>query len=193
MSLPLIRLDALGPRGLEVTPGAWADPCAAEGAGGPVADLTGNIRLERYDRSIFASGTLSGVATVPCARCLTPLTLPISGTFACLYTPLSEIPERGEDDEGDPEVPADLAGRVDEFGEYDGIALDLGSVVREFFALEAPPQPRCGDIAQPHLADQEDAACLARWRARVGPPASVPTDDVVASPFAALASLKIRK
>ncbi len=186
MSLPLIRLDTLGPRGLEITPDAWALACAAEGAGGPVQGLTGRIHLERHDKQIFVHGELAATVTLPCVRCLAPLSLALAGPFACLYSPLAAVPEKGEDDDTEPEVPPALSGRVEEFGEYDGVALDLRDVVREFFALETPAQPRCADGST-----DEDAACLARWAALAGPVSDA--DAPQSGAFAALASLKIQK
>jgi uncharacterized metal-binding protein YceD (DUF177 family) len=114
-------------------------------------------------------GTLDGAADTACDRCGQPSHFAASGDVDCVYVPVDEVVERGED----AEPPADDA--PDE-GEYDGVSLDLVHVVREFFALERPARLLCADVDP-----AADAACLQRFRAlaNLGPPEPDPRFSVL--------------
>jgi uncharacterized metal-binding protein YceD (DUF177 family) len=180
VSLPIVTIAAIPPSGLRTFVGDWARLAASEGAEGVVQSLDGRIELIRRGPHILARGEMSVVVRTPCARCGELLDHPFGGPFACVYSPLSAIPERAEDDDGGPDVPSEFAGEAEDVGEYVGDALDLNQVVREFCALERPLRVVCAD-----LAPEQDEACLARWKVRAGPQ---PVES--ASPFSALKNLK---
>ena len=184
MPLPLIPIASIPTPGKTFPVGDWARGAAAEGVGGVVQSLEGEITLLRRGPHVLAQGHLDTVARAPCDRCGELLDFPVAGEFAVVYSPLDAIPPRAEDDDGGPEVPDVFAGEAEDVGEYQGDSLDLLQVVREFCALERPARLRCGD-----LDPAADAGCAARWQARAGVPL---VDEVEAapSPFAALKSLK---
>lgn len=180
MSLPLVSIAAIPPAGLRFPVGDWARGGASDGVGGEVSAVDGTIECLRRGPHVLAKGELSITARLPCDRCGELLDLQVSGPFACVYSPLSAIPERTEDDDGGPEVPDAFAGEADDVGEFDGVTLDLVQVVREFAALERPPRLLCADVDP-----AQDDACLARWKVRAGSTPSAPP-----SPFAALKNLR---
>jgi uncharacterized protein len=87
--------------------------------------LTGKFQAVRNSKGIYLSGLLKSTIETECARCLEPVTLPITIQLADLfYYPPSEAPE-GEFFVGD-----------------DGF-LDLAPLVRQLSLLEIPMQPFC--------------------------------------------------
>jgi uncharacterized metal-binding protein YceD (DUF177 family) len=120
--------------------------------GGEDPAVGGHLSVTRTGRDIVVRGALSGEATTRCDRCGEARRLSVSGDVDCVYAPVGAL-ARGDDEEPPEDAP--------EQGEYDGVALDLVHVVREFFALERPARLLCAD-----LDPAADAACLARFRAR---------------------------
>ncbi|HNC97460.1 MAG TPA: DUF177 domain-containing protein [Myxococcota bacterium] len=182
-TFPRLAPDAVPPHGLQVELGPWAVAPAGEGAEGTVEGLSGRLKVTRHSGVHFVvRGEISGQASLLCDRCRRVLSLPIAGNVDCLYSPVSTLPEREEDADGDFPMPIDLPQPVDDQGEYDGVALDLRDVVREFFALERPVSLRCSDVDSAF-----EVECLERWRSVAGT-----LDDGMAAenPFAALAGFK---
>lgn len=182
MSFPVVPIESVPTAGLHAAVGDWARKAAEEAFGGTVTELGGELSVRRSGRHLFVSGTLSGVATVPCDRCAEPVGLRLGGELSCLYSPVEAVPIPTDDDEdhSGPVLPDGVPFAAEDVGEYDGVALDLRDVVREYFAVERPPRYRCGD-ADP----ASEAACSERWRTRAGP-----ADPSAASPFASLKVLK---
>ena len=178
-----VPLAAITPTGHHAHVGEVLRPAAEEGMGGPVSRLDGHVELQRRGVHVLARGNVDATGEVACDRCGAPLTLRVAGEFACVYSPLESLRERGENEdiEGGPEVPDPFAGEADEVSEYTGDTIDLAQVVREFVALERPARVFCADVAPPAEAAAADAACHARI-ADVAP-ADVPLST---SPFAAL-------
>lgn len=173
MPFPVVALEAIPNQGLSVAVRAWAEGACGEGLGGVTSRVEGELTLTRQGKRIHVGGTLSGAATVACDRCGEPLPLEIEGEVACTYVPVSELaPARAEGDD-EPSEPEDE-------GEYDGVALDLVHVVREFFALERPVRVLCIDFDP-----ASDPACLVRFRGRANLAEPAPDPR-----FAALKSVK---
>jgi uncharacterized metal-binding protein YceD (DUF177 family) len=118
---------------------------------GVSSQVSGQLHLTRSGRRIVVRGHLSGTASLPCDRCGETLPLSVEGDIDCGYSPVDALAPPADD----------AAGDLEDEGEYDGVALDLVHVVREFFALERPPRVLCGD-----LVPGADEACLQRFRAR---------------------------
>lgn len=179
-----VALAAIPPTGHHAHVGEVFRPAAEEGMGGPVGTLDGHVELVRRGPHVLARGNVDAVGEVACDRCGSPLALRVAGEFACVYSPLDSLRERGEneDDEGGPEVPEAFAGEADEVSEYSGDTIDLAQVVREFVALERPARVFCADVAPAAERAAADAACHARIAA-VAPADDVPLST---SPFAAL-------
>lgn len=171
MSFPVVPLESIPTQGLTVDVGDWARAGCGEGLGGEVTAVGGRLVVTRSGRHIVVRGALSGAATTRCDRCGEPLHLSVSGDVDCVYVPVDELAQR-EDEEPPEDAP--------EQGEYDGVALDLAHVAREFFALERPARMLCAD-----LDPAADAACLARFRARANLGPSEPDPR-----FAALKGVK---
>ncbi|MFZ5475959.1 MAG: YceD family protein [Myxococcota bacterium] len=157
MSFPVVALEAIPPHGLVVPVQDWARAACAEGLGGPVRSVGGELRVTRVGRDVDVRGELHGAAQLRCDRCGELADLALDTEVSCLY-----LAPRGEDEP----LPEDDAA---ELGEYDGVALDLAHVIAESFALERPPRVLCGD-----LDPGQDAACLARYKARSGAPPPEP-------------------
>ncbi|MES2638270.1 MAG: DUF177 domain-containing protein [Myxococcota bacterium] len=161
MSLPIISLDSIPTHGLSVQVQDWARVGCGEGLGGECTSVGGRLEVSRRGRHIVVTGQLEGAANVVCDRCAEPLQFSVAGTVGCEYLPFDEIAVTTVDEDPPPEAP--------DHGEYDGVALDLVHVVREFFALELPARVLCGD-----LDPAADAACLQRFRSRADLPPEQP-------------------
>ena len=195
---PPVTPDMVPAHGMKVKLGPWAHRAAGEGVDGTVESLSGLLRIRRFKAHLLVQGKLTGAFAVRCDLCREPLAVKFTGDLNCVYSPMSLVPSREEDEEGDfpmPEEITSIGEAVDDQGEYIGDALDLQDVVREVFALERPPVYRCDEVV-PSSA----AACAARWKkatAQAGEPVSdtagppLTGDPVVAgNPFAALAGFK---
>lgn len=182
MPLPLVPLDSVPSSGLDVPVGAWAKASVMEAFG---ADgVTGELRILRSGVHMVVSGHLDLVAQVPCDRCTAIIPLHLHPVVACVYSPITAVPEHGEDDDvAGPVLPQELPVAVEDASEYDGITLDLASVVCESLEVERPVRWRCADAFPDD--PQADSACEARWRALAGT-----AGEQSMSPFAALAGWK---
>ncbi len=163
---PPVTPDMVPPHGMRVKLGPWAHRAAGEGADGTVEALSGLLRIRRFKAHLLVQGKLNGAFTVRCDLCREPLAVKFAADLNCVYSPMSLVPSREEDEEGDfpmPEEITSIGEPVDDQGEYTGEALDLQDVVREVFALERPPVYRCDEVA-PSTA----AACEARWKRAAG-------------------------
>jgi uncharacterized metal-binding protein YceD (DUF177 family) len=181
-TFPCVTPDSIPPHGLTVSLGPWAVAACVEGIDGELEKLEGKLKVTRHGVHLVVRGDLGAQVRLHCDRCRVLHALDISGRLDCLYSPVSTIPVREEDEEGDFPMPIELPEPVTDQGEYDGVSLDLRDVVREFFALERPPAVRCVDFNP-----ASDVECMARWRSLAGP-----LDDGAATdhPFAALAGFK---
>lgn len=168
----IVPLDSIPTRGLVIHLADWARAGASEGLGGPVKDLAGELRIAREGRHIVVRGEIAGAAVVPCDRCGEPIPLMLSADVNCLYSPIDTVPERQAGDDADePAPPLEVDPPVDQYSEFDGVALDLSGVVLETFCVERPPRWRCEDVER-----AEAAACQARWNEAAGTPDSASVD-----------------
>ena len=182
MALPLVQTDAVPTSGLDVVVGAWAKEAVTAAFG--ESSYSGNLRVMRKGPHMIVTGELRLGCTVPCDRCTNPIPLALAPQVACVYSPISKVPERTEDDGASgPALPQDLPVSVEDAGEYDGVTLDLSDVVVESLEVERPGRWLCTD-AFPDDA-QADSACAVRWRALSGA-----SEIAAPSAFAALAGWK---
>lgn len=156
MSFPVVSLESIPTHGLNVDVSDWARAACGEGLGGAPSHVGGRLAIFRNARHIVVRGQIEGAATSACDRCGEALQLSVSGDVDCVYVPVDELAASTKDVDAD-DTPEDAP----EQGEYDGVALDLVHVAREFFALERPVRLLCAD-----LDPAADAACLARFRAK---------------------------
>jgi uncharacterized metal-binding protein YceD (DUF177 family) len=187
---PIIVPENVPPSGFFFSTGDWALGPASEGIQG-VQKLDGKLAVYRHGVHLLVEGQLSGSFIVPCDRCGASIPLAIEGSLACLYSPISAIPERNEEEDGDFPLPEGLgswADRIEDQGEYEPPGLDARNLVREFFALERPGSWCCEDH-DPHAK----TACEQRFQKALSETGS--NKDEVGSPvmqsaFSALAKLK---
>ncbi len=178
----IVPLDSIPTRGLIIKLGDWARVGAAQGLGGPVTDLAGELRVARLGRHLVIRGEIAGAAGVPCDRCGEPLPLLVSADVNCLYSPIDTVPERAAGDDADePAAPIEVDPPVAEYGEFDGVSIDLAGVVLETFCVERPVRWRCDDVEP-----SESGPCIERWRRAAGTPDSVSVDPR----FSVLSQLK---
>lgn len=146
----------------------------------PVAPLTGQLRLMRAPRSLFARGRLATEVAVECSRCLEEANVPVSFQLEAEYYPLIDI----DTGLGLPAPEDDLAFTINQAHE-----LDLSEAVRQHLLLELPMStvcrescaglcPRCGaNLNQgpcdcpPEVADERLAPLRALLEGRPTPPA----------------------
>ncbi len=182
MPLPLIPLDSVPSSGLDVPVGAWARSAVLEAFGAD--SVSGHLRILRSGVHLVVTGQLDLVAQVPCDRCTAIVPLHLHPAVACVYSPITAVAERGEEDDATgPALPPELPAPVEDASEYDGVTLDLASVVVESLEVERPVRWRCADAFPDD--PQADSACEARWRALAGT-----AGEASMSPFAALAGWK---
>ncbi len=161
-----VALTDIPSRGLVVAlaPMPWARRAAAEGLGGELRAFDGGLTVTRHGVHVAVRGEISATAEVACDRCAEPLVVSVGGDVSCVYSPLSALPERDDDEDGLPRPPVELPFEVTDVGEYSGDRFDLGDVVREWFLVVRPPRLVCADVDP-----DADSACLERFRLGAGP------------------------
>lgn len=168
----IVALTDIPTRGLDVQVGPWAKAACAEGLDGEVKAFEGQLTITRHDCHVLVRGELHLVGEVPCDRCGAPLLVSLGGDLSVLYSPMEAVPETVEDTEGLPTPPVQLDVPVEDVGEYDGKALDLAFVVREWVTVERPVRLTCGEVDE-----ADDEACRERFRLRAGAGAAAPPVD----------------
>src|SRR5436190_853289 len=163
MAFPIVPIESIPSHGLSVEVRDWAKVACGEALEGSTRFVDGQLEIVRVGPDVRATGELRGGVRVACDRCGEPLDFDVATTVSCRY-----LAPRGIDEQ-EPE-----ASDSEDFGEYDGVALDLTHVVRESFSLERPVRFLCADFAPPDQADKVDAACLARFHARAQLPPPEP-------------------
>jgi uncharacterized protein len=99
---------------------------------GPVE---GDVRLQRTNQGVLASGTCDVTVRLDCARCLEPFDLPLHLPFAEVYLPTIDVvtghplPQIGPDEQAFP---------IDAHHQ-----LNLSEAIRQQIVLALPMQPLC--------------------------------------------------
>lgn len=179
----IVALADIPNRGMSVPLGPWARAAAAEGIAGDVGAMEGSLELTRHDAHVVVRGELHLVGEVACDRCRDPILVSLGGDVSVLYSPVNTLPETVEDELGLPKPPVDVGFAVEDVGEFDGLALNLADVVREWATIERPTRLMCGDFVE-----DADPACQARYQALSGSPAT-PSGD---ARFAILSAFKLK-
>jgi uncharacterized protein len=143
-TLKLTDLDAEPKNFAFAVEPAWIDKTLGDTevtAAGRTGSFVG--LAQKSGEGVLVQGHLSAELSVPCARCLSPVPLPVETDLTLLFTerPAIEVPGAGEGDDDD-------GGRET----FTGETIVLDDVVREHLLLEVPMQPHCAD-----------PACLERW------------------------------
>lgn len=130
-----------------------------------VSPVTGDVRFQRTNQGILASGTFTVTARLECGRCLEAFDLPMRVAFTEMYLPTIDILT------GNPLPPV---------SEEDGFTidarhhLDLSEAVRQQIILNLPSKPLCREDCQGLCAicggnrNERPCDCEAREEARSG-------------------------
>jgi len=107
----------------------------------------GTVDLDLYadGDTVFAHGTIRGVARVACGRCVGPVDLRFEEALRVTFMPRAELEAATPDDDEVAEEGAELAEDDLDLYPYDGDAVDLEPLVREQFVLAVPYSPLCKD------------------------------------------------
>lgn len=140
--IPITDLDAAGkqyrfPIRPEWVRGALEDTEAT--TAGTEGEL--DVRVSKSGNDVVVHGTLKAALSVPCARCLEPVTVQISQPVSALMVPASAIREEGMGD--DEEV--ELSGNDPDVLPYHGETVVLDDLVRDELVLETPMIPLCSE------------------------------------------------
>lgn len=100
----------------------------------PATPLTGNVHLERHDRSILVRGHLQGRLFFPCSRCLEVFAEPVEATFDLLL-------KIGSAPAAPPDVELSDNDLLEEY--FQGDELKLDGILREQILLAVPLKPLC--------------------------------------------------
>lgn len=130
-------------------------------------ETTGEIRLTRIQTGILASGQVSGVVELECARCLQEYDQPFRTSFAEEFHQTVDVrngggvtPPRGQrvapDD--DDEIPFEI---------NDAHEMDMTELLRQWILLELPMRPDCGEACPgpPAMAEDPEAQVDSRFAA----------------------------
>ena len=152
--------------------GGWAHAAAADALEGAVQSLEGEITLRRADESVFVEGEVQAVVHRACDRCGAQVICTIGGEMDLAYVPAN----RGGN------ASREVFGGDMDVGFYAEGSLDLGDVLREYFALTTPDRLAC-DLAAVSVAP--GATCQATLIAKKS------EEKPVDPRFAALKGLKL--
>ena len=166
-------------------PPTWLDEALAD-SDARSDGTTGSfeVHLKKNGREVLVKGTAIANVTMPCARTLEPVAVPLRAEIVLLLTPRANAPARGngprrsrrgqEDEAADELLSTELAAR----DEYDGDTVELDGFVREHLLLELPLFPLRSDLPfEPPPATDPP------------PDEAKPAVDPRLAPLAALASL----
>jgi uncharacterized protein len=160
---------------LQLTPGAVDLGEEAEQEGPLAASGRAEVIHEhRGPREIVADirlkGRFAGRFSSPCARCLEPVTIPVSADYDLIFRPL------GADAGG---AERSISAQETEIGYYQGDSLSLEDVLREQVLLSLPARtlckpdckglcPRCGKDRNLEACNCEEGPSDPRWEALSG-------------------------
>lgn len=99
-----------------------------------VAPVTGEVRFQRTNQGILASGTADTVVRLQCVRCLEAFEQPVHVDFAEMFLPTIEVLSGRPM----PAVTEDQGFAIDAHHQ-----LDLTEMLRQQFILNLPDQPLC--------------------------------------------------
>lgn len=145
-----VNIDEIKEAGLrrswDVTPEETDEMVAGDRAGyrarGP---LHVEALLEMVERRVRVDGHGKAQLTVPCGRCLSPVTVDLPVDFELTLVPQDEYaqPERGQDDDRNGPVAGTFDPGDAEEDVYTGKVIDLDPLVREQLVLSLPAYPVC--------------------------------------------------
>jgi uncharacterized protein len=111
------------------------------------------VRASKSGTDVVVHGAIDAELSVPCARCLDPVVLPIHADLSVIYVPKAKL----RDETGGE---ADSEGAEADTLPYDGETVVLDDLVRDELLLEIPMIPLCSDDCpgmSPAPGNQEQA------------------------------------
>lgn len=130
----LVERSQIPPEGLDLEVRVEPRWEGVEGLWASLSPVEASLHLEREGNGILASGTFSTTAVVQCSRCSEPVSVPISDSFAILYTEPSEAFDAEEVELSATEMDADV---------MQDDRIDVTKLLRENVLLNLPLQPLC--------------------------------------------------
>ena len=122
---------------LDLPKEAIASLMAEVAEGEPSDTLRLQLHLHRgLAGKIEVTGSLSGVWSIACGRCLCPLSIPIASTIQATYLPQTQRPSNDELELQEDDLNIDF---------YQGDTLSLTDLLREVLLLDIPAYPLCGE------------------------------------------------
>jgi uncharacterized protein len=97
------------------------------------------MRASKSGNDVVVHGTLKAALTVPCARCLEPVSFEVAEPVSVLFSPRSAL--RGREGAAERELTAEEADTLP----YDGETVVLDDLVRDELILQTPSFPLCSD------------------------------------------------
>jgi uncharacterized protein len=149
-SIPISDLDAAGKQFRFPVRASWVRGALEDHeatAAGEDGEL--DVRVSKSGNDVVVHGTLKADLTVPCARCLEPVKIPIRETVSFLMVPKSFL--KGQ--EGEYEFAAEEADLVP----YEGDTIVLDDMIRDELVLDTPMIPLCSEDC-PGISPPPDAA-----------------------------------
>jgi uncharacterized protein len=115
---------------------------ALEGHEASAADQDGElqVRASKSGSDVVVHGTLRAALSIPCARCLDPVTVEIEEPVSLLVVTQAALPSKKSASDED-EI---LAGEADTLP-YDGETVVLDDFVRDELILQTPKFPLCSE------------------------------------------------
>jgi uncharacterized protein len=140
-SVPVSELDASGRAYRFPVRSAWLLGALEDHEAVPAgSDGTLEIRLSKSGSDVVLHGKLDADLTMPCARCLVPVPIPLRLTVSTLFVPRGKVAAKGK---GDDEV--ELSPEDADMVTYDGDTVVLDEWVRDELILETPMIPLCSE------------------------------------------------
>jgi uncharacterized protein len=123
------------------------------------APLRLEVTVDSVVEGFWVAGTVSGLATGECVRCLDPLEMPVRTEIGALFVYADSRTARTDDEADDAE----------EVFVLEGDLLDLEQAVRDAVVLDLPLLPHCREDCPGLLPDGTKAAGAERAAAPVDP------------------------
>jgi uncharacterized protein len=136
----VIKLREIPPEGMTRTfdlAGDWARGAlkGTEAQVVPPDGLTAEVELMKSQEDVYARGTIAGVLTLPCSRCLTPAPLAVKSDFEITYVPAGA--------EADVDEELEVTDEMADTATYENDEVDLEEMLREEVLLTLPIAHPC--------------------------------------------------
>ena len=164
-----VTVEQIHDRGLTIafeTQTPWARSAASTALEGTVVEVSGELKVRRYQNDLAVTGEASVSVERTCDRCGGDVTLTVDGPLELTYVPNL----RGEISPGGSR---ELVASELDLGLYEEGSLDLGLVLQEHLALQLPWRVTCdlpnvtpsGEACNSNLLKPPERGPDPRWAA----------------------------